>query len=179
MTTRREFLGGVGAAAVLAATGAPAIAAPIAEATAIVPLPAWEVGSGEWDWRVIFAETKEAAQKIWYSDENGCGPDEPCECGCGATAAYCEKFGEGLPEARRAKHFDNPHNEEPTSDELYLAGWSTHCDRCGNEINHEDGESDVVDHKCICHDCMTDDELRKVCPDHYRFDTDDNVEDAA
>jgi len=172
MTTRREFLGGIGAAAALAVTGVPTVAVSDS-APAIKPLPAWDVGSSEFDWRVIFAETKEEAQKIWYADAHGHDADDPCACGCGAADAYCEKYGEGLPEARRAKHWDNPDNEEPFTEDLYRAGWSTHCDRCANEINREDGESDVIDHKCVCHDCMTDDELRAVYPDHRRFDVDD------
>lgn len=171
MTTRRAFLCGIGAAAALAVSGAPVVT----ETEQSVPspaksLPAWDVGSGDFDWRVIFAETREEAQRIWYEDMYGDSPEEPCDCGCGAATAYCEEFGEGLPEARRAPHWDNPQNDEPSTEELFLAGWSTHCDRCGNEINQEDGECDVVDHKCVCHDCMTDDELRAVNPDHYRFD---------
>lgn len=75
MATRRDFLGGVGAVAALAATGIPAIAAPTVEAVPVVPLPAWEVGSGEWD---FFAETQKEAQSIWYVDAHGHEPDEPC-----------------------------------------------------------------------------------------------------
>lgn len=173
MTTRRDFLGGVGAAAAVAVVGVPAIIAEPAQAV-IKPLPAWDVGSGDWDWRVIFAETKEEAQRIWYADAHGSEADEPCECGCGARSYLCEKFGEGLPEARRAPHWDNPDNEEPFTADLYKAGWSTHCWRCANEINREDGESDVIDDKCVCYDCMTDEELRAVSPDHSRFDVDDD-----
>lgn len=176
MTTRREFLGGVGVVAALAVTSAPALAALASDVPpAVKPLPAWDVGSGEWDWRVIFAETKEEAQRIWFADAHGFDADEPCECGCGAAAAHCEVHGEGLPEARRAKHWDNPNNDEPMNDDLFRAGWWSHCDRCGNEVHRDDGESDVVNHKVVCHDCMTDDELKVVCPDHYRFDPDDDL----
>lgn len=172
MTTRRDFLSGAGAGVALAVVGAPVgIAAALPPAAK--PLPAWEVGSGEWDWRVIFAETKEEAQRLWYVDAYGYEPSEPCDCGCGTVNAKCEKYCEGLPEVRRTPHWDNPYNEEPFSEDLFRAGWSTHCDRCGNEINMSDGECDVVDHKCVCHDCMTDDELRVVSPDHRRFDPDD------
>lgn len=183
MTTRREFLGGVGAAVVVAVAGVPAIIAE-PERAVIKPLPAWDVGSGDMHWRVIFAETSEEAKRIWYADTHGCEADDACDCGCGAMSFACEKYGEGLPEARRARHWDNPDNAEPTTPEMYRAGWRTCCDRCGYEQSVDDSESDVLPHSdskrediVVCHDCMTDDELRLVCPDHSRFD-DDEIEAA-
>ena len=175
MTTRREVLTGVGAAAALAVIGAPAVASVGQVAPAIKPLPAWDVGAGEMDWQVVFAETQDEAKRIWYADKHGYEADDPCECGCGAASFKCERFGEGLPEARRAPHWDNPDNAEPTISEMYLAGWTTCCDRCGNEYNRDDCESDVLDDKIVCHDCMTDDELRTAQPEHRRFDNDDEI----
>jgi hypothetical protein len=156
---------------------APVVAlASVVEATpvAIKPLPAWDVGSADMDWRVIFAETEEAAQRIWYEDKHGEPADSLCDCGCGEQHSSCLKFGEGLPEARRAPHWDNPENAEPSIDELYQAGWISHCNRCGNEVDNGDGDSDIIDHTVLCHDCMTDDELRTVAPDHWRFDDEDD-----
>lgn len=172
--SRRGFISGATGLAAVAIAGLPT-SAPASSTPAVRMLPAWDVGSGEMDWRVIFAETAEDAKKIWYEDYHGENPDEPCSCGCGELQPYCTEHGEGLPEARRAPHWDNPENAEPSWIDCYNAGWTTLCDRCGNEVNREDGDSDVMAGSVVCHECMTDDELRSVRPDHRRFDADDDV----
>ena len=151
MMTRRFLLA---AAAVTAGSAAlptlPTLASPVAAAPK--SLPAWAVGTPEqWNWRIVNANTAEAAVARWLADEgysDGCEDPEP-DGRCG----MCDACVNGYAEAQRVPELDEI--AAPTPGDWIKAGLGHTCCRCGDESDASNAHA--IGEEAVCNFCVTDD----------------------
>ena len=149
VVNRRDFLLGSAAAAVAVQLPIPAGAGAVAPVAK--PLPVWSVGTpGDYNYELIRAATKEAAEAEWY-EVKGYDEEEREHYWC---------------EADRAPHaLDEYTGDLDSLEAAEMAGWGYVCGRCG----YEQGPCDwhAIKDQAVCYECLSLSEWKQVDPDRY------------
>lgn len=166
---RRQLLVGAGAAAIL-----PAVPA-LAVAPAPLPfLPAFAVGTPGWhDWRVVFAATAERARQLWYADTGGPEPD------ASAGGSYPLDV-QPVPHLGNVSTVEDIH--PPSVSDCIAMGWDNNCDRCHCDVSCDGDNYRDIGGDCVCQECMTPQEIDAEDHDdflHWVFNERFNITDPA
>ncbi|MEJ6845132.1 hypothetical protein V3589_02765 [Sinorhizobium fredii] len=142
--SRRAFLSGVAAAAVVPALSVVSVpAAPAAAATAVPEImPMFACGTPDaFDWQAFAAHTPEDAFRQWLDHQGIYDAEE---------RAYLSAHDRVL----RVAKWDGRRPEELKPVDWIKAGLGAHCDRCGEETFGEYGAM-AVGNEVVCEECLT------------------------